>query len=98
MSVIVSKHASDRVRERLGMPKKAVTRLAEQAFDKGMRRADFSGSFRRYLDATFFAERKGNNMRVYGHHLFLFQDDTLITAWIVPPKYRALAEKSRSTA
>lgn len=87
----VSHHGAQRVRERLGVPKRAVTRMAEKALAEGRQHSDFSGSFRRYLDATFFRYRTASNMRVYAGHLFIFSKDTLITAWLLPPKFHKIA-------
>lgn len=85
----VSKHATKRCRKRLGVPKKAVPRLAEKALDIGQHRADFVGSFRRYLDKVYMKKgQHANNMRVYNSHLFLFAGYILITAWRVPSKYQ----------
>ena len=84
----VSKHATRRCRERMGVPKKAVVRMAKKALEVGKRHADFSGSFHRYLNAVYFKEGNANNIRVYNLHLFIFADSTLITAWPVPPKHR----------
>lgn len=86
----VTNHALRRCRERMGVPKKAVIRMVEKAFEVGKCHSDFSGSFSRYLDSIFLKERNANNMRVYNGHLFIFAGDTLITAWPVPSKYRKL--------
>ena len=84
----VTKHGSGRVRERMGVPKRAVEKMAMDALAKGKRHSDFSGSMRRYLDGVFLQYGTANNMRVFSQHLFLFRDDTLITAWALPSKYR----------
>lgn len=84
----VTQHGGKRVRERLGIPKKAVARMAELALAEGKRHSDFAGSMRRYLDSVFLEHRTANNMRVYAQHLFLFDGPSLITAWQLPPKFR----------
>lgn len=87
----VSRHGEQRSRERLGVPKRAVARMADAALKTGAKHSDFSGSMRRYLDGVFLEHGKPNNMRVYNQHLFLFSGETLITVWPVPPKYRNAA-------
>lgn len=86
----VSRHGDDRVRERLGLPRKAVEREAAKALEHGRPRTEFSGSFRRYLDALFHqGEYRAAEMRVHNQYLFLFASDhTLITAWLLPVKWR----------
>ena len=84
----VSKHATKRCRKRMGVPKKAVVRMAKKALEVGKRHTDYSGSFHQYLNAVCFKEGTENNICVYNLHLFIFADSTLITAWPVPPKYR----------
>lgn len=88
MSTKVSKHGATRVRERLGVPKRAVQRMAEKAFTDGKKHSDYSGSFLKYLNVIFLEYKTANNMRVYNQHLFLFNGETLITAWPLPAKFR----------
>lgn len=91
----LTKHGVRRTRERLGIPKRAVSRMAERALVHGAQRTDFSGALRRYLDAHFHNHsRLGNNMRVYGEHLFIFAGETLITAWTLPNEYRGAARRA----
>lgn len=84
----ITRHGSKRVRERLGIPKKAVARMAELALVEGKRHADFAGAMRRYMDGVFLEHKTANNMRVYAQHLFVFNGETLITAWQLPAKFR----------
>ena len=44
--VRVSKHASQRLKERCGLKKKSVRRMADIAFMKGMKEEDTSGQLR----------------------------------------------------
>lgn len=87
----VSKHGQSRAQERIGIPKRSVQKMAEQALAIGGKHSDFAGQFKRYLDGIFLQERKANNMRVFSEHLFLFQGETLITVWRVPHRYVAAA-------
>lgn len=90
----LTRHGKQRTRERLGVPKRAVERLVEKALTEGKRHSDFAGSFRRYLDGQFLKHRTANNMRVYSGHLFIFDSDTLVTAWLLPGKFRKIAERA----
>lgn len=91
---IITTHADERVRKRLGLPRKAVEKQAAAALARGATHADYSGSFRRYLDKVFLSERNASNMRVHAGHLYLFNGDTLITCWPIPPKFRSVKPRS----
>jgi hypothetical protein len=84
----ISDHGEHRVRERLGLKKKAVARLAERALTEGATHAQFSGRMKRYLDRVFLEHRNAGNMRVLNGYLFLFSGETLVTCWALPPAFR----------
>jgi hypothetical protein len=88
MKIIVTSHAAKRISKRIGVPKKAVQKLAETAISDGKSHSDFSGSMKRYLDSEFFKERSASNMRVWSGYLFIFSGEVLITVFLLPPKYR----------
>lgn len=91
---VITDHADQRVRKRLGLPRKAVDKQATAALERGAAHSDFSGSFRRYLDKVFLSERRASNMRVHAGHLYLFAGETLITCWALPPKFRNVKPRS----
>jgi len=84
----VTKHGGQRIRERLGIPKKAVAKLAEKALTEGATHAQFAGRMKRYLDRVFLDHRNANNMRVLNGYLFLFYGENLITCWALPQSVR----------
>ena len=82
-------HGNSRVRERMGIPKKAVARMVEKAATEGRSPNEFSGRFRRYLDGLFLKHHKATNIRVYGQYIFLFNTTMeLITAWPFPAGFK----------
>lgn len=87
----VTKHAEQRARERLGIPTRAVARMAAAALADGAPHSAFAGSMKRYLDSVFFSHGNATNMRVFNQHLFIFSGEKLITAWALPAKYRNAA-------
>lgn len=88
MEIVVTEHAEKRCRERLGLKRKAIQGVAETAFTNGKKHSDFSGSIKRYLDSEFLKRKTANNLRVWNGYVFLFHGQTLITAFILPCKYR----------
>jgi hypothetical protein len=80
-------HGDKRMRERIGLPKSAVRRMEESARLDGIRREEFSGSIRRYLDKQFVEGGRDKDIRIYSQHIFIFKGETLITCWRLPHKY-----------
>ena len=83
----ITKHGYKRVRERLGIPKNAVQKNAENAMKYGVQRTDVSGPLRRYLDAIYYDYGTANNLRVYHRHVYIFCGEVLVTVLKVPYKY-----------
>lgn len=82
---VVTRHAEHRVRERVGIPKKAVRRAAANAMTDGIKRTETNGALRRYLDYLYFkGDCMANNIVVYNDKIYLFNEDTLITILNVP--------------
>lgn len=84
----VTHHGEHRVRERLGLKKKAVARLAARALTEGATHGQFAGRMKRYLDRVFLEHGTASNMRVLHGYLFIFRGDVLITCWELPQAFR----------
>lgn len=85
--MIITRHAYKRGKERLGLNRKAIKRMVRKALKEGENHKDAKGAFKRYLDSVYFSHRNANNLKVYGHHIYLFRDSTLITIYHVPSKF-----------
>ena len=86
----VSIHAVRRIRQRLGIPKKAAQREAERALDGG-RIEDFNGRFRRHLDWLRHRHGNGANYRITKNAIFAFQYGVLATVFPLPKQHRKSA-------
>lgn len=84
----VSRHADRRVRERIGIPRSAVQRMAVKARNDGVCRLDTHGPLRRYMDALYHYNDTADNIRIYAEKVWIFSGTTLITVWDLPKKYR----------
>lgn len=84
MDIIVTHHAEERAKERLGWNKNAVTRMAQRAYKIGISHADTNGKLRKYFDKLFLMEHQANNVRIYGQVVYLFSDNRLVTLFIIP--------------
>lgn len=78
-SVSASDHGVKRLRQRLGLPKKAVEREIARALESGTPRTDFSGRMRRTLDYLFHRHGHYGDYRVWRGWIFIFKGQTFVT-------------------
>ena len=91
----VTRHADRRIRQRVGLPRSAVTRNAQSALEHGLRHSDTRGGLHRYIQALYWKYQSANNTRVYNGCVYIFHDDILITVFPLPQKYRGTAQNIR---
>lgn len=80
----VTRHAKDRMKERIGIPKKACQRDSDNAYENGHCHKDARGRVKRYLDSLFFLHKTANALRVKGLFVYIFNRKTLITVVHLP--------------
>ena len=81
----VSAHGDLRARERLGIPRRAVARMADKAKALGVPRECWSGDMRRYLDAKLMGNDRPMDLRIYGGAVYIFGlNGTFVTCWRLP--------------
>lgn len=90
----VTEHSIQRAKERLGWTPSATLRMAQKALDSGVRHADTAGRLKRYIDGLYLLHGKGNNTRIYGEHVFIFEGATLITILYLPNDLRRAARST----
>jgi len=56
---------------------------------RGLRPEESTGNLRRYFDHLRRFERAESIIRLYGNHVYIYQDDTLVTVLALPDEYRA---------
>lgn len=93
--VDVTKHATRRIRQRLGINKKSVDKNAERALQFGITHSEAKGKLCKHMDGIYLQNRRPTNMRVYNHSVYLFRDKTLITVIPLPHRLWALADKQQ---
>lgn len=86
--VLITKHAYDRVKERLRWKSKVLDKMAEKIFLDGIKHKDTKGNLRRYLTKLWFSYKYCNNVRIYGENIFFFCDNRLITVYQLPNNLR----------
>lgn len=90
---IVTKHGAERMRGRIGIPKKAVQRLADIALSEGVRHSETTGALHRYISALYHKEKTANQIRLYGDKTYIFQGNKLITVIPTPNKYLKIIKR-----
>lgn len=84
VKIKVSKHAEKRMRERCGLNKKAVERMAEKAYYNGIKHSETRGKLNKWISHKYLAKEKANNIRICGDKAFVFCDDVLVTVLQIP--------------
>ena len=92
-NIIITKHASIRIKQRMGIKKKAQRKVVERAYARGIMHKDVSGRLKKYLDKTYLSHHNGNNIRIYGDNVFLFCNNVLLTVWVLPNDFKSVANK-----
>ena len=89
----ITNHARDRLKERCGLPKKALDRNARNALDKGISHSECVGSLKKYLDYLYLSHKNGNNIKIYNNHVYIFFVDRLVTVLTLPNTYKDALNK-----
>jgi hypothetical protein len=89
----ITDHAKTRIKERCGLPKKALERNAAIAFEEGVRHGDCTGRLKKYIDFLFLSHGCGANIRIYGNHVYIFTQNSLVTVLPLPNIYRKAISK-----
>lgn len=80
-AIEASEHGTRRMRQRLGLPKKAVEKEIARAHERGTPRTDLSGRIRRVLDALFHRHGHYGDYRVWRGWVFVFKGQSFVTVF-----------------
>ena len=90
----VTRHATKRTKDRVGLSKKIAGKNAEKAFNYGLKHSETKGNLNKYITKLYFSKNNNaNNIRVYHEYIYIFNDETLITILELPNNLKALAIK-----
>lgn len=84
--LIASRHAEQRIRKRLGLPRRAVARWLAQADQQGLRRPRMSGGLRAYCDELAHKRAYACDVMLHGGVVLLVRDRRVVTVWQVPKR------------
>ena len=89
MSVKITKHARKRLKERSGLNKKSIQRIADRAFEEGLTHKQTKDDLHRWISLCYLIERQANNIRIYGDKAFLFKGDVSLTVLQIPNQIKS---------
>lgn len=92
----VTKHGSHRIRERCGLNKKSVEKIARKALEDGLHHKDAVGNLKKFLSGLYLSKRNANNMRIYNQKIFMFRNERLITVINLPSQFFSTVEKIKN--
>jgi len=75
---IITHHAAQRAKERMGLNRKAILRQAKKALMWGIKLSDVKGNFERYLYRRNTRYETGTKVRVYGEYVYIFSSDLIL--------------------
>lgn len=83
--VAVTRHAKRRLKERCGVNKNSAQKMAERAFENGISFENAGEILRKYISSIYLKHDKMcNNIRIYGNTVYIFDNQTLITVYLIP--------------
>ena len=84
MEIKVSRHAEMRMRERCGLNKKSIERMAQKAYDNGIKHNQTKGSLNKWVTSVYLRNENARELCIYGDYLYIFDDGILVTVFRVP--------------
>ena len=93
IEAIVTNHAKKRIKERCGLNKKSIQRMATKALEEGHTHSETKGRLNKWMTSLYFRGSKANNIRLYGEKAYIFRDTVLITVIPIPNNLLDLANK-----
>jgi hypothetical protein len=91
--LIVTCHAKERVKERLGISKKLTSKIADKALKHGVKHFNAKGKLKKYMDSLYLNNKKANNITIYNREVYIFKDLILITVLNLPKDLIKIADK-----
>lgn len=80
----VSRHANQRIRERVGVGKSTVDKVAAKALERGVPHNKTKGRLNKWITEQYFYNERANNIRIYGEKAYIFRFEKLITVVPLP--------------
>lgn len=85
---ILTEHARSRLKERCGLNKSSLQKMADRAFEEGISHKETVGTLNRWITSLYMQNKTANNIRLYGDKAYLFRGKVLITVIQIPSRLR----------
>ena len=82
----VTRHGEKRLKERCGVPKRAVQRNAQTAYEKGLTYDSATGKLKKYIDSKNESTQI-TDVRIWNGNVYVFFGEALLTVYPLPKKY-----------
>lgn len=88
----ITRHGEKRTRQRVGIPKKAISRNAQKALDHGIGVSEATGKLKGYIEFLYAVNGgSANNIRIYNDKVYVFHNKVLVTVHNIPYEHRKQA-------
>ena len=92
---MVTNHARKRFKQRLGVHKTDTKKNARRALKEGLSQSEVRGSLSRFMSGVYFRHR-ANNIRLFNGFVYVFSNETLVTVFKIPDKFREAAAEAQA--
>ncbi len=92
---LLTNHAIDRARERMGLDRKALKRHVKTVREKGLTLSETKGSLQQYLQSRLDKESPDSTAKVYGEYVYIFYGKQLVTLYRLPARLMKYLDLSR---
>lgn len=82
--IIISEHAFGRAKRRLHLKGNSLVRFARKAFNEGIGFHEATGKLLCFIKSKYQCYYKANNIKVYGHEVYVFKNNVLLTVLELP--------------
>ena len=89
-TIIISKHAYQRIKERNGWNKKTADRMIKKIYVDGLRKEQIKGYKKQWFMHKEDSSDKNKEYVVYGDYVYIFSNNVLITTFPMPCRQKIL--------
>jgi hypothetical protein len=85
--MIITKHAEQRTKQRVGLSRRALKRMIQKIVNEGLTIEQMSPELRFYVQSKIHPEDAAY-IRVWGNNLYIIKGDHLVTVFIIPGRVK----------
>ena len=91
-SLVISRHAYTRMKERNGWNKKAASRMVQKVYTEGLRPEQVKGYLKGWINNKADYAKEGNELVLFGEKLYIFNGNTMLTVIPTPSRSYLIRE------